>query len=96
MLFFSENVVFVLEFCVLIVEDRSILGSYSFTFGTLLNSGVLRSGFRKCRFCLRRPFARFYLRKRFVFRDLGGRCVPPSRAIRAEYCIVGIPHDTAM
>jgi len=29
---------------------------YSFTFGTLLNSGILRSGSTKCRFWLRKLF----------------------------------------
>jgi len=39
--FVSENAVFVSEICILVVEERSILGIWSFTFGTLLNSGIL-------------------------------------------------------
>jgi len=54
--FVSENVVFVSEICVLVVEERSVFGIYSFTFGTPLNSGILRPGSRKCRFCLKKPF----------------------------------------
>jgi len=54
--FVSENVVFVSEFCVLVVEESSDLEIYSFTFGTPLNSGILRSDSRKCRLCLRQPF----------------------------------------
>jgi len=95
--FVSENV-FLSDrpICVLVVEERSVLGIYSFTFGTPLSSGILRSGSTKCRFYPRKPF---YIRKRFVFRDLGGRCVPVHRkpiALRAEYCIVGIQHNTSI
>jgi len=38
--FVSENVVFISEICVLVVDDSSNMGIYSFTFGTPLNSGV--------------------------------------------------------
>jgi len=39
--FVSENVVFVSVICVLIVEQRLVLGIFSFTFVMLLNSGIL-------------------------------------------------------
>jgi len=51
--FIFENVVFVSEICVLVVEQRSVLGIYSFIFGTQLNSGILRSRSTKCRFGLK-------------------------------------------
>jgi len=38
--FVAENVVFISEICVLVVDDSSNMGIYIFTFGTPLNSGV--------------------------------------------------------
>ena len=77
--FVSKNGVSVSEISVLVVEEHSVLGIYSFTFRMLLNSGLLRSGSTKCRFCFR---------KQFVFRDLGGGCAPhkPSTSSRILYC----------
>jgi len=88
------NVVLVYECCVLVVEERSFLGIYSLTFGTPLNSGILRSRCRKCRFCLRMPF----LSQKVVCiaRVRWPLCATISRALRAENCIVGIRHNTAI
>jgi len=84
--FVSENVVFVSEICILVVEERSALGIYSFTFGTPLNSAILRSDSTKCRFCLRKPFQSQKAVCISRFRWL--LCATISRALRAEYCIV--------
>jgi len=73
-LFVSENVVFDSEICILV---RSLLGIYSFTFGTPINSGILRSGSAKCRFCIRNP-----CQKAVVFRDL---CGASSRILYCEH-----------
>ena len=53
----EKNVVFVTEFCVLVLEDRSVWGNYlQFYFRNPVNSGILRSG-----------SSHSYLRKPFVF-----------------------------
>jgi len=92
--FLSENVVFVSEICVLVVEKGSVLGIYSFTFATPLNSGILQSGSRKYRFCLRKTFvsqnAVCISRFRWPLR------ATMSGALQVEYCIVDIPHNTAI
>ena len=46
--FVFENVIFVSEICVLVVEQRWLLRIYSSTFATMLNSGILPSGSTKC------------------------------------------------
>jgi len=91
--FISENVVFVSEICVLVV-NRSVLGIYSFTFGTPLNSEILRYGSIECRFCLRKPFLSHIAVRISIFR--WPLCATIRRAIRAEYCILDILHNTAI
>jgi len=72
----------------------SNIGSLQFHFRNAINSGILRSGSRECRFCLRQPFlsqeAVCILRFRWPL------CATISRALRAEYCIVGILHNAAI
>ena len=48
--FVSEKVVFVYEICIVVVEERSVSGTYSFTFGTPLNCAFLSSVSTKGRF----------------------------------------------
>jgi len=92
--FVFETVVFVSEFCVFVVEEHSVLRIYSFTFETPLNSGILRSGSTKWRFCLRKPF----LAQKVVciVRFRWPLCTTISWALRAEYCIVDIPRNTSV
>jgi len=42
--FYSENVVFISQICISVVEQRPVLGTHSFASGTPLNSGILRTG----------------------------------------------------
>jgi len=93
-LFVFENVVFVFEICVLVVKDRSVSVIYSFTFGTSSNSGILRPGSTKCRLCLRKSF--LSQKAVCISRFRWPLCATNSRALRAEYCIVGTPHNTAV
>jgi len=91
--FVSENVVFVLKFCVLIVEERSVLEIW-FHFQNAVKLRNFAIWFQKCRFCFRKPF----LSRKVVCisRFRWPLCATISRALRAEYCIVGIPHHTVI
>jgi len=46
--FVSEKDVFVSQIFVSVVDERPVLGIYSFTFGTPLNCGILRTGLSVC------------------------------------------------